>query len=213
MKNTDRLILSEEEQMKVVLYDPSYIRYIENPCEGAQLHAVGMGSGFIEHIENPSEAAQIVSVKMNGRYICYIKNPSRNVQLAAVSGNDASAIGGIDNPDEEIQMIAVRKHLDAFSRIRKGQATKQVKLYAIRKSASRDAVSAIQFIDDPELELQMIAVKLDKDALNYIKSPAPEAVDFVVKEIITTADPDPLSTAIFIKQVTAASERKGRGLR
>lgn len=100
------------------------------------------------------------------------KTMSQQEQIEAIK-KDGSKIMAVENPNEDLQLLAVRKNgvianYSNISYIR--NPTENVKLEVIRQS-----FNGIQYIKNPNETLQLEAVKQNGEAIQYIKNPS-EAV-------------------------------------
>ena len=155
---------TEKVQLAAITQDIDLIKYIKNPSEQVQLAAVTKNGREIKHIIEkgitPSEKVQLAAVTQDGygnefKYIIDAGiEPSEKVQLAAVT-QDGEAIRYIDNPSEELQLLAVTQYGGVIGYIiEKGiTPSEQVQLAAVMQDGE-----AIKYIENPSEQLQLAAI-------------------------------------------------------
>lgn len=104
-------------QMRMLINNPSNIRYLKNPSPVTQMYAIMCDVSTLQLIKNPTEEVQLYAVKQNGGMISYLENPSEEVQMAAVKQR-GTAIKYIDNPSNKVQLYALNESIHAFERIK-----------------------------------------------------------------------------------------------
>lgn len=109
-------------------------------------------------------------------YICKINNPSEEVQLVAVRKH-GSTIQYIDNPSEEVQVVAVNQNPWAIEFI--DNPSEEVQLAAVKKGSY-----AIKLIENPSDELQLFALKntWDKHFYEEFIKDLPNKTEWFYKE-------------------------------
>ena len=143
---------SKKVQLEAVKHHGLAIKYIDNPTEEMQIEAVKNNSGALQYIKNPSEAMQIEAVKKSYKIIDMVENPTsrfreaalkyqttyalkkyknltKKEQLIAVKELKHNAIKYIDNPIEEVQMIAVKANSSSIREIK--NPTEKVQSYVL----------------------------------------------------------------------------------
>ena len=63
---------------------------------------------FIQYINNPTEKIKLEAIKQNGFVIQFIENPTEEMKWIAIK-KEGYAIYCIDNPTEEMKEIAIKK--------------------------------------------------------------------------------------------------------
>ena len=165
--------LPEHYQLRKIQQHPKFIQYVDNPSEKMQLAAIKQDPHNIQFIDNPTEYVQITAVKVEPSLIKYaIKNLTPKAQLEAVE----------QDPDliyntklfEPVQLALVKNNPNLiFSISYPAIATKEyVKKYLSQltdeqlKNMIMYQPQFIQFIDNPNEEIQSIAIKKIIDLLN-----------------------------------------------
>ena len=105
-------------------------------------------------------------VKQNYKYLMFIPNPNEEVQLEAVKKYE-DAIRFIPNPSEEVQLEAVKKNGLVIRYIK--NPSEEVQLEAVKKNGF-----AIDYIKNPSEEVKLEAVKQNGLAIGYIPNPSEE---------------------------------------
>ena len=113
-------------------------------------------------------------VMINPDSIKDIDNPSEELQLIAVKLN-GNTIQYINNPSEEIQLIAVRQDGWAIQYI--NNPSEELQLIAVKQNGW-----VIQYINNPSEELQLEAAKQNGLVIQYIDNPSEEVQIAAVKQ-------------------------------
>lgn len=113
-----------------------------------------------------SEEEQIAAVKRYPPILHNFPNATDLVKRAAIETNPR-AIGMVDDPSEELQLLAVGKSLFALRDIK--NPTNKVAWMAINKHAA-----SIGDLSNPDAEMQMHAVSKQPELIKNIKHPTPE---------------------------------------
>ena len=78
----------------------------------------------------------------------------------------------IDDPDEDIQLLAVKKDLMSIEFIYK--PTKEVEMYVVKTKSN-----LIKYITIPDKDIQLVAVKDDPNNIEFIRNSHPEVIDYL----------------------------------
>ena len=187
---------SLDELKKQALQTNSYaIKCIYNPSEEMQLYAVNIHPLLIEYIKNSTPKVQMFAIRRDPLLFRKISKPSIEVQRHMVD-NAENAIPNntdklditiqrrgvtrnpnfiikINNPSEEIQMLAIQGNPTVIKYIE--EPTDEV-----LKMAVESEPTIIRDIISPSEELQMIAVKKKTTGIYNIRGVAMDSVQLYV---------------------------------
>ena len=205
--------LSPQLMKRAIKFRPRSIEYLKNPSEELQLWAIRHNNNILDYINNPTTKVIYKSLSvdphnisnLNGKYLTdeiilyamkkdpsifeyiYNNNLSKEVQLMAIK-YDADWIHWIKNPDEDVQMAAVRKKIWAIDSI--VDPTLKVITYVLKSGG----IKYLEDMNEISDEIQLIACKANHNAIEYIKNQTEEAQWVVLKKDtskIRYFDPDP----------------------
>lgn len=143
--DTDRIKKNKELlQLSHVKEDPMNIKDIKSPSERVQLYAVAHNCNAIEHIKNPTDRVRKTAMLCADADYIRKNTPPRDELLEMLSANGL-LLGGVDDPDETMQLTAVGEN-----------------------------GLAIQFIKNPSFSVQLAAVAQNGDSVRYIENPCEE---------------------------------------
>jgi hypothetical protein len=137
--------------------DYRFITYIPEQTEELQLFYISLYSDSVINLKNPTEKVMLKAIELNpSSFSIFAKqNPSEKVKKMAIEKNPA-LISFIENPSEELQLIAVNG--DYLSILRLKNPTEKVIETAVFKN-----VEAVRFIKNLTLELQEKMITKDKN--------------------------------------------------
>ena len=200
---------SEEEQIKIVSFDPYKIEHIKNPSEKVQLAAIKKSPNVVGIIKNLTDKMAQVAVSIDAGAIVYLDNPSRKLMEIAVKKNPI-VIRHLNDPPIDLVQYAIGLNPGIITRMDNiHELPEEIILTAIenddgvygvfqylhsyggisitRKMAMAAVENngyAIQYID-PEMqdeEIQRAAVKSRVAAIGYCDNPSPELMKYAVKK-------------------------------
>lgn len=76
---------THEGQMRCVMENPSFIRFIDNPFKEVQEVAVSQDASFIKFIENPDEEIQLYAIWVDPQNMRFIKNPTKKARRLVIN--------------------------------------------------------------------------------------------------------------------------------
>jgi hypothetical protein len=88
-------------------------------------------------------------------------------------------LNNLENPSEEIQLIAVKLNAGSIQYIK--NPSEAVQLEAVKQN-----LGAIQYIKNPSEEVQFEAIKQDFGSIQYIKEPSESVIRFWCKNFIAS---------------------------
>lgn len=176
--------LSESQMLRAVKKNPFVIRDFKNPSQKVldavdwdrikEDHEWAMGSRSrayrvdTENLNNSSEKVKLEAVSKDGDFIQYIENPSLKVISTALN-NRFSCIEYIKG---EIPYDIIKEALKINGR---GLEFLENPSLELQKIAIESVPCSIKFIKNPCEEIQILAVKKEDFAINYISNPCEEA--------------------------------------
>ncbi|CAM5998631.1 unnamed protein product [Sphagnum balticum] len=158
---------TREAQLAAVHKKGYILRYIANPDREIQKAAIENFPFAIEYVKNPDKELQMAAVTRDGEAIKHIENPDVDVQIAAVTQAPV-AIDFILNPDA--RALAECKTDQFIWHLSDGYLPR-MKLWMVEIDGLN-----IRHIRRPSPEVQIAAVKQNKDAIRYIFNPCPEVI-------------------------------------
>ena len=160
---------TEEEQIKIVSYDPYKIEHIKNPSEKVQLAAIKKSPNVIGIINNLTDKMAHVAVSIDAGAIVYIDNPSRKLMEIAVKNNPI-IIRHIDNPPMDLIQYAIGMNPGIITRLDNiSELPEEVILTAIENDDGHGIFQYIHSLAIPiTREMAMAAVKNNGYAIQYI---------------------------------------------
>lgn len=188
-------------QVLSVKNNPCNIQHIDSPCEEAQITAVNKNQSLFWEINNPCEKTIIEYVRHNGINIRFLQKKevkiNRKIENIAIDSNP-NAIKYISNPTKTMKIKALiyniknlkyinvnlsqvdllriaKKNLDIFN-VMKISFSKKEWEELITKNPY-----AIQYMENPNGKLQIIAIKKDYNLIKKIKNPTKEAISTAEK--------------------------------
>ena len=105
-------------------------------------------------------------IQYNPHLIKFIDNPSEELQLMAV-GKDTHLIQYIDNQSEEVQLRAVEKDPRSIEYIK--NPSEEVQLRAVEKD-----IYSIEYIKNPSEEIQLKIIDVNPSLIQFINNPSEE---------------------------------------
>jgi len=163
-------VASIELQKHIVKQNKNLIKIINNPCEEVQQAAVTSNGLAIEHIENPSYKVQSLAVENNGMALRYISNPCDEICMKAIDRNPRAIQFVLKNLSDTVIENILSKKGSAIEYI--DDPTLSMQLAAVRNNGH-----SIRFIKDPSFEVQVEAVKNKIFAIENIKNISEPAID------------------------------------
>ena len=183
--------LDVESQTRVVMSNPTLIKYMHNPPQDLMWAVLARDPMYIAHIKNPTETMKEVAIKANPSNIQYIKKPSEALKQLAVSldGGTLEYIMKVPQdpkhmhmlkkqviyPSEAVQLLAVRNSKGAIKLILNAKITpsEDVQQAAVRTDpgalflmmyAKRELSAKI----GPSEAVQLIAVEADPKLIHEL---------------------------------------------
>lgn len=111
-----------------------------------------------------TEEEQIEAVQSHSSAIKFINNPSEEIQLIAVQDGDSFAYVFIDNPTENVKLSTVQENPDMLEYIH--DPSEEVQLTAIRHDPY-----TIRYIENPSETIQIAALKINDAVIRWIDNP------------------------------------------
>ena len=186
-KNPDR-----ETQLYVLKEDPTMARSIERLDDEAKKYIESLDKdtkrSIVKELRKHGGSRELLDVMLQSgdrdvikelvsnfpRMIKDIKDPDREMIESAVKNG---GISFIDNPDRELQMMAVnRENRRGHDIIKIKEPYEEVQLAAVRQDPH-----VIEYIKNPCKEAQLEAIKLDKNAFIKIHNPDKDVSAEVLK--------------------------------
>ena len=130
---------------------------------------------------NPSKALQRRKVKQDPDNIGLIFEPEEDIQLLAIR-EDAKTLLMIKKPTEKAKKVAIKLSPYLITRMTEDQVNDELKMLAIKCSAS-----VFQYIKNPTEQMNLQAVQIDGELIRFIKDPSEK-----VKLAAVTQDGDAL---------------------
>lgn len=205
----------DELKMRALQTNSYAIKYIYNPSEEMQLYAVNIHPHLIEYINNSTPKVQMFVVTRDAMLFKKISKPSIEVQRHMVDNAEGAIpnhtsnlditiqrrgvtenpyfILKIDDPSEEIQMLAIQGNPTVIKFI--DEPTDEVKKMAVESEPN-----IIKDIISPSEELQMIAVKSKASLIFRIPGAAMDSVQLYV------AKNDPETYSLYVDSAVYHSQ-------
>ena len=186
--NEQGIVPSEKVQLEAVKSNEAYgvmTKLYEKgivPSEKVQLEAVKRNPETLNYIKNPTEKVQLAAIRKKPYVFRFIRNPTKKVQREAVKldpfnvGQIHKSRGSIVEPDEELQLIAVRTD-PVMALLEIKNPTEKVQLEAVKRKPD-----SIKYIKNPTEKVQLEAVKQKPDSIKYIKNPTEKVQLEAVKQ-------------------------------
>lgn len=156
----------------MILHDYTFIKKIKNPSPQLQVFATSAHKEAIIYISSDllCEEAALNSIRREAQYYEYYKNPNNDFNHKAVISNPYTIFYIKEkNRTEELELLALQKTNIGLAQemIKK---IKNLSLVAV-KNIIEQYPQMIQYVKNPDEELQMIAVNKARKCLFYIENP------------------------------------------
>ena len=179
---------SHQVRMTALRLNPRTIVHIEHPNEQEQLFVVKQQPFLILDIKHPTHRVQLAAVKKNPTAIKYINNPIEKAQLVAVK-QDGYAVSYINEPSIAVQLAAVRQNPRALVHLMDAQAKNQLVIdQSVILTALASMGQLICLFDNPDAEMQLVAVHNDIKAIRHLENPTLDVLEFVASQDISMLD-------------------------
>ena len=179
---------SHRVRMVSLKLNPRNIAHIEHPNEQEQLLVVKQQPFLIGDIKHPTHRVQLAAVKKRPAAIKYINNPIEKAQLVAVK-QDGYVVSFINEPSTAVQLAAVRQNPRALVHLMDAQAKNQLVIdQSVILLALASMGQLICLFDNPDAEMQLVAVHNDIKAIKHLENPTADVLAFVADQDISMLD-------------------------
>jgi len=159
---------------KILLSNPEIYKYIENPTK--EMTNIALRDSYnIKYIENPTEEQQLSVIMHSSKNYDYIKSPTEKVKEQYIE-NYPRKILELDNPSSKLQIIALKKRLSLYMKIKNLSEESMIYISSIKDGMLEDFYNLNLKISPSTLEkmieqspLNLIYIKENEMSLKYQK--------------------------------------------
>ena len=130
---------------------------------------VNLEPNIIKFWSDVPEEVLKTAIRLDGRVIEHIDNPTEELQILAIDDNRSECIKYIKWPTEKVQIMALKRYISNFRYI--NNPTYRVKLMALKKDGR-----LIEVIKNPTEELKLLALINYSSAIHFIKNPSDDLI-------------------------------------
>lgn len=126
---------------------------------------------------NENEEFQLMAINFDDRAIAHIKNPAKRIQELALMKNFEN-IKYVEKTDENWRIaIEVAGRQNKLKTLFKSFVPENVQLLAVKMD-----INNIQYLKNPSAEVQLYVINTDESCIELIKNPCRQALEFLMKK-------------------------------